>query len=137
MAEVFAGFVVGYAMSLLAGPLAAYMILRANRAGLAERIAPPGTNFVALSMVLHFGAMLFFTAVGMLLGLALHGVDARRPADGLGSPNVAYTAIVLALGVALALPAAIVPALRRYAFAGALVFIVAFGWGVPWLASAG
>lgn len=137
MAEVFAGFVVGYAMSLLVAPMAAVLILRANRAGVAQRIAPPGTNFVALSMVLHFGAMLLFTAAGMILGLSLHGIESRRPDGGLGSPNGVYTMMVVALTAVVVLPTAIVPAVRRFTFAGALVFAAAFGWGMPWLATAG
>ena len=66
MAEVFSGFVVGYAMALLVAPLGAIMLVRSNQhTGFAQRIAPPGTNVVALSMVLHFAAMLVLTALGM------------------------------------------------------------------------
>ncbi len=137
MAEAFAGFVVGFAMSLLVAPAAAVLVLRANRAGLAQRIAPPGTNVVALSMVLHFGAMLVFTGAGMILGIALHGIESRRPDGGLGSPNVVYTLLVVALTAVVALPTAVVPAVRRFTFAFAIVFAAAFGWGVPWLATAG
>jgi len=137
VAEAFAGFVVGFAMSLLVAPAAAVLVLRANRAGLAQRIAPPGTNVVALSMVLHFGAMLVFTGAGMILGIALHGIESRRPDGGLGSPNVVYTLLVVALTAVVALPTAVVPAVRRFTFAFAIVFAAAFGWGVPWLATAG
>ena len=138
MPQVFAGFVTGFALAILSTPLAAIAIVRSNkRTGLAQRVAPPGANVVALSMVLHFGALITFTAIGMVLGLALDGIDARRPAGGFGSPNAAYTLLVVALAAVVVIPAMAMPAMRRYALAGALVFVAAFGWAMPWLAEAG
>ncbi len=70
--EVFAGFVVGYALALLVAPLAALALVRSNdRTGLAQRVAPPGTSIIALSVVLHFAALLVLTALGLVLGMAL------------------------------------------------------------------
>ena len=136
MASVFAGFVVGYAMSIIVAPVLALALLRNNRPGtLAHAAAPPGTNVVALSVLMQFGAMLVLTAIGIILGLALSGLEDRRPASGLGSPNVAYTALVLILTVVLTLPALAVPSARRYAAAGALVFVAGFGWVTPWVAT--
>jgi hypothetical protein len=138
VAEVFAGFVIGYALSLVVAPLAAWAVVSSNdRSGVAQRLAPPGTNFVALSVVLHFAAMLMLTAIGLVLGMALGGIEDRRPAGGLGSPNVAYTLIVVALTAVLVIPAIAVPAVRRLAIAGAAIFLVLFGWAMPWLAMAG
>jgi hypothetical protein len=138
MPQVFAGFVVGFALSILATPLAAIALVRSNQnTGFVRRAVPPGTNFVALSMVLHFGALITFTAAGMVLGLALDGIDARRPANGFGSPNAAYTLLVIALTAVAVIPALLLPAVRRYALAGGLVFVLAFGWAMPWLAEAG
>lgn len=138
MAQVFAGFVVGYALALLLAPLGAIAIVRSNeRSGLAQRIAPPGTNVVALSVVVHFAALLVLTAVGIVLGMALAGLDERGGSGGLGSPNVAYTLIVCALTAVIVIPLLALPAARRPAAVGALLFAVAFGWGVPWLAQLG
>lgn len=138
MAQVFAGFVVGYAISLLIGPAVAIAIVRSNdRSGVAQRLAPPGTSIIALSVVLHFAAMLMFTALGLVLGMALAGIDQRRPDGGLGSPNVTYTLLVIALTAVLVIPAFAVPVIRRYAFAGAVLFAVLFGWAMPWLATLG
>jgi len=138
MPQVFAGFVVGFALSILATPLAAIALVRSNRnSGFAQRAVPEGTNFVALSMVLHFGAFITFTAIGMVLGLALGGIDARRPADGFGSPNAAFTLLVAALTAVAVIPALLLPVVRRYALAGGLAFALAFGWAMPWLAEAG
>ena len=138
MAEVFAGFVIGFALSLAVAPMAAIALIRSNdRTGLAQRIAPPGTNVIALSVVLHFAAFIVLTMIGLLLGMLLAGINGRRPDNGLGSPNAAYTLIVVALTAVLVIPALAVPSLRRYCVAGALLFVVLFGWVMPWLARFG
>ena len=138
MAEVFSGFVVGYALSLIAGPLAAIMIVRSNhRSGVAQRIAPPGTSVIALSMVLHFAAILLLTAFGIVLGIALAGLNERRPDGGIGSPNAIFSIIVVVLTAVMVIPALAVPAVRRYALITSLVFAAAFGWAMPWLATLG
>jgi hypothetical protein len=138
VAEVFAGFVIGFALSLAAAPVAAIALVRSNdRTGLAQRIAPPGTNVIALSVVLHFAAMIVLTMIGLLLGMLLAALNGRRPDNGFGSPNLAYTLIVVALTAVLVIPTLVVPAVRRYGVAGALIFVVLFGWAMPWLAELG
>lgn len=138
MAEVLAGFVIGYAISLIASPLAAWSLVSSNgRSGLAQRIAPPGTNVVALSAVLHFATVLLLTALGMVLGMALTGIEGRRPDGGIGSPNLVYTLMVVALAAAVVIPAVAVPMVRRYALFGAIIFAALFGWAMPWLATFG
>ena len=138
MASVFAGFVVGYALALVGGPLAAVLIVRSNhRSGVAQRIAPPGTSVIALSVVLHFAAILLLTALGLVLGMALHALEARRPEGGLGSPNLLYTLLVVAIAAVLVIPTLAVPAVRKFALAAALVLLAAFGWLMPWVAQLG
>jgi hypothetical protein len=138
VASVFAGFVVGYALALVGGPLAAVLIVRSNhRSGVAQRIAPPGTSVIALSVVLHFAAILLLTALGLVLGMALHALEARRPEGGLGSPNLLYTLLVVAIAAVLVIPTLAVPAVRKFALAAALVLLAAFGWLMPWVAQLG
>ena len=138
MAEVLAGFVIGYAISLIVSPLAAWSLVSSNdRSGFAQRIAPPGTNVVALSAVLHFATVLLLTALGMVLGMALTGIEERRPDGGIGSPNLVYTLIVVALAAVMFIPAFAVPIFRRYAVIGGIVFVALFGWAMPWLATFG
>jgi hypothetical protein len=135
--EVFSGFVVGYALALVLSPLAAISLIRSNtRTGFAQRVAPEGTNVVALTVVIHFSAMLLFTAIGMILGLALAGIEDRRPDGGIGSPNMVFTLLVVALTAVIVIPTIAVPAIRRYIVYGALIFVAAFGWAMPWLAEA-
>jgi hypothetical protein len=137
MAEVFAGFVIGYALSLVLSPAAAIALVRSNnRTGFAQRVAPPGTNVVALAVVLHLAAVLVFTALGMVLGMALGGIEDRRPAGGLGSPNAIYTTMVIALACSLFVPLLLLRPLRSAVIAAALTFAALFGWALPWLAAA-
>ena len=138
MVEVFAGVVIGFALSLTVAPIAAIALVRSNdRTGLAQRVAPPGTNVIALSVVLHFAAMILLTMIGLLLGMLLAALNDRRPDNGLGSPNAAYTLIVIALTAVLAIPTLVVPSVRRCSVAGALLFVALFGWALPWLAELG
>ena len=136
MEQVFAGFIVGFAYSIIVAPFVAIAVVRSSRdTGLADRFALGQTNTVALAVVLQ--TLLFFvlTAVGMILGLALAGIDDRRPDSGLGSPNAAYTLLVLALTAVLFLPLLLLP-WRGYAIAFAMLFAIGFGWVMPWLAEA-
>lgn len=136
MADVFAGFIVGYTLALLAAPAGAIALVRSNdRTGFAQRIAPPGTSVVALSVIVHVAAVIVLTALGLVFGMALHGIDARRPAGGIGSPNLVYTSMVLAIAAAVVIPMLALPAVRRYAILAGIVFAVAFGWALPWLAT--
>jgi hypothetical protein len=136
--QVFAGFVMGFAMSLAIAPFGAWLLISSNdRSGFAQRMAPPGTNFVALSVVLHLFLVLTLTAIGMVLGMVLLALEERRPEGGLGSPNVAYTLIVVALTAVVVIPLLVVPAIRRYALVAAVVFAALFGWAMPWLATLG
>jgi hypothetical protein len=92
---------------------------------------------VALSVVLHFAAMLVLTMIAMLLGLLLLALNDRRPGNGLGSANLVYTLVVVALTAVIVMPTLVVPAVRRWCILGAVVFAAAFGWVMPWLAWAG
>lgn len=136
MAEVFAGFIIGYALSLIIAPAVTIGIVRMRPDSvLIQRAAPEGTNVVALMMVVHGGLLLLLTMLGLILGMALGGIEDRRPAGGLGSPNLVYTLLVIALTFVLVIPTLAFPAARRYSVPAAAVFAALFGWGLPWLAA--
>lgn len=138
MPQAFAGFICGFALSILYSPIAAWALVQAaGQSAAARRVVPEQTNFLALTMVLHLIAVLLLTALGMLLGLALLGLDDRRPGSGLGSPNVAFTVLVLAVTAAAFLPLVLLAPVRRYVAPCAIVFAAVFGWAMPWLAEAG
>ena len=139
MAEVFAGFVCGYAVALVFTPLVALMIVdaRSRIPYLAKAIAP-NISAVALAVPISLVGFLIWTAIGMVLGLLYRGAEQNIPEGGLGSPNVLYTALVLSFGVSALVLIALT--LRRLPWQVAVMgvaFVGGFGWAMPYLARAG
>ena len=134
MAEVFAGFVAGFALSLITTPVLAYTLLslRAGN-GAISRLWPPEANLVAVSMVLHGFTAFALTALGIVLGLVLLGMEGA--AEGAGSLNAPFTLFVAALVLAIFAPLVVlmVP-LRRQLVAYALLTVLVYGWLMPYLA---
>ncbi len=139
MAEVMAGFVCGFGLSLIATPAAAIAIVRARvTSPLAAQLVPEGTSLVAVSVVIHMFAILTLTAVGLLLGLLLYGIESDRPAGGLGSPNWLFTAMIVAItAIGFGPPLALAPRWRRPLLFSALLFLACFGWLMPYLSLLG
>ena len=135
MGEALSGFVCGYAFALLATPIIAIALLRARVSSeLVQRIMPEGTSLIAVSIIIHTFALLTLTAIGLLLGILLAGMEDSRPAGGLGSPNQLFTAFVIAAAAIAVLPLAIVvPRWRPSLLAGGLIFVATFGWLMPYL----
>ena len=139
MAEVFSGFILGYAMSLIFTGFAAIMVVdaRSRLPALARAIAP-NINAVMLAVPISIIAFLAWTMVGVILGLLYRGALDHLPGAGLGSPNWPYTLGVLLFALACL-------AVVRYAWQRLpwqVVFQVAifaglFGWALPYMAKAG
>jgi hypothetical protein len=103
-----------------------------------QRAMPEGTNIAALSIVLHVFLLLVLTAIGMLLGLLLYGLENNRPDGGLGSPNRVFTIVILAIAAIAVLPLAVVlPRQRLALYAAGAVFAITFGWLMPYLSLLG
>jgi hypothetical protein len=134
MGQVFAGFVCGYILALIGAPFLALWLARARLTSpLIQRLAPPGTNLVALAAVLHGGLILVCTGAGLLLGLLLYAM--RDAGQALGSPNIAFTSFVFGLTVVLFGPVvALVTRLRRQALVAAILVLLLFGWLMPYMA---
>ena len=139
MAEVLAGIICGYGLSLIATPVAAIALVRARATSpLLAQVVPEGTSLVAVSVIIHTFAILTLTALGILLGLLLAGLESSSPAGGLGSPNRVFTAFVLiATAIAVGPFALAFARLRRPILAAALLFIACFGWLMPYLSLLG
>ncbi len=137
MPEVMAGFICGFALSVLVTPVAAMAIIRARGTSLLmRRIVPEGTSMIAVSVIINLFAVLTLTAIGMLLGLLLAGIESSNPAGGLGSPNWIFTAFILITTLIAVLPVSIASArLRVPMIACGLVFLATFAWFMPYLAS--
>jgi len=135
VAEVFAGFISGYVMAVLTTPMLSIWLLKLRlESALMSRLLPAGTSAVSLSVILHGGLAMFWTGMGLLLGLVLYGM--RDGGGALGSLNGPYTLFVAALFVALGAPlVALMTSLRRVLVPGILLAILVFGWLTPYLAS--
>ena len=75
-------------------------------------------------------------AAGMLLGLLFLASENGAPGGGLGSPNMFYTAVVVAIAVLVMPPALLLvrPARLQTTLTGVL-FAGVFGWMLPYFAT--
>jgi hypothetical protein len=139
MAEVFAGFVCGYAIALLFTPLVAFAIINArSRVPFLAKAIAPNISAVALTVPISLLAFLIWTAIGMVLGLLYRGAEQNIPQGGLGSPNLLYTALVLSFGAsALMIIALGARRLPWQVLVIGVAFVGGFGWAMPYLARAG
>lgn len=136
MREVMAGFLVGYVLSFGAAPLMALALVRMRvRSLLLARAVPEQVPLVALAVALYWLAFMAWTALGVSLGLVLWSLEDRSPEGGLGSPNLAFTLIILTGTLALVIPPLfLLRSAWRQILAMAAVFAGAFGWLMPYLA---
>src|SRR6266542_1094635 len=134
MAEVFAGFVAGYALALLSTPLVAIAIVRMRaRSPVLARLFPQGMSATPLAVILHGALFLFWTALGIVLGLLLLAM--RDSGAALGSLNGAFTLFVVGLTLAVIAPIAIMlRPVRLAALLTGLTVVLVFGWLMPYLA---
>ena len=139
MAEVFAGFVCGYAVALVFTPVVALSLVSArSRVPYLAKAISPNISVVALTVPISLVGFLIWTAIGMVLGLLYRGAEEGIPQGGLGSPNLIYTALVVSFGVSALIP--IFVGLRRlpwWALVIGAAFVGGFGWAMPYLAKAG
>jgi hypothetical protein len=139
MAEVFAGFVCGYAVALVFTPLVALMIINArSRVPYLSKAIAPNISAVALTVPISLFAFLIWTAIGMVLGLLYRGAEQNIPQGGLGSPNLLFTALVASFGISALMLIAL--GLRRLPWPVLVIgvaFVGGFGWAMPYLARAG
>jgi len=139
VAEVFSGFVVGYAFSLLFTAVAAMMVIEARSEVpyLAKAIAS-NISAVQLAVPISLVAFLVWTLVGLLLGVMYRAARLNLAGGGLGSPNWPFTLAVLLASIAFL--AVVYYAWRRVrlpVLLTAVVFAGMFGWGMPHLAELG
>jgi hypothetical protein len=139
VAEVFSGFVVGYAFSLLFTGVAAVMIIGAREdVPYLSRAIAPNISAVQLAVPISILAFVWWTLIGLLLGLAYRGARLNLEGGGLGSPNWPFTlGIVVASFVFLAVVLYAWRRLRAPVLLTTLAFAAMFGWGLPRLAELG
>jgi len=134
MAEVFAGFVAGYGLAIVTTPLLSVWLLRLRaEGGLLARLLPEGSSAVGVSLLLHGALAMFWTGLGLALGLVLFAM--RDAGAALGSRNGPFTLFVAGLLLALAAPLfAVLVRLRALIAAMFVAALIVFGWLTPYLA---
>ena len=139
MAEVFAGFVVGYAFSLLFTAVAAMMVIEArSQVPYLSRAIAPNISALQLAVPISLLAFLAWTLVGLLLGALYRAARINLSGGGLGSPNWPFTLAVLLSTIAfLAVVLYAWRRLRWWVVLTAVAFAAMFGWGMPHLAELG
>ncbi len=139
MKEVFAGFVVGYAYSLLFSAFVAVMTISArSRVPYLAKAIAPNISVVMLAVPVSILAFLGWTLVGMILGLLYRVAADNLGGGGLGSPNWPFTLAVLLAGCALLI--VVLYGWRRLPWQASILtvtFVALFGWAMPYLAKAG
>jgi hypothetical protein len=139
VAEVFSGFVAGYAFAILFTAIVSVMLVdaRSHVPYLAKAISP-NISPVMLAVPVSILAFLGWTLVGIALGAAYRGALVHLPGEGLGSPNWPYTLGVLVAGAGtMALILYAWRAIRWQTVLLTMAFIGVFGWAMPYLAKAG
>ena len=136
MAEVFAGFVCGFALSIIATPPFAVWVLKSrDDIPFIRSAVPQGMPLTLLSVPIASFFFLVWTAMGLVFGMVLIAANDAQPQGGLGSPNLLFTVIVLMTAFVLFFPFfAFVRSARRLALFLAIAFVVLFGWATPILA---
>ena len=136
MSEVLAGLICGYILALVSTPFIALGLVRMRaRVPAVARAIPRQVPFLALAVLVHGFAFMMWTAVGIVFGLILGGIEQRAPAGGLGSPSGVFTLVVVLWTVVASAPIMVLlRPVRRQAAATALLFASLFGWLMPYLA---
>jgi hypothetical protein len=134
LGEVFAGFIAGFIVALVATPILAITLLRMRTGSeLLARLMPAETPVAGIAVLLHGALTLLWTGLGIILGLVLLAM--RDMAAGLGSPNGVFTVLVVGVSLSIFAPvAALLSSLRRQVIAFALVVIPVYGWLMPYMA---
>ena len=135
MAEVFAGFVCGFFLSLITAPIMAVTLLRMRTTSpLLARMLPEGVNPVAVTVVLQLGLVFFWTGAGVIFGLLLLAMDGLGD-SAPGIKNPPYTLLVLSFVLAIAGPSALLfSAWWRQIVGGAVISFLVFGALMPYMA---
>jgi hypothetical protein len=136
MAEVFAGFVCGFALSIIATPPFAFWVVTArNQIPFIRNAVPEGMPLTLLSVPIASFFFLVWTGLGFVFGMVLIAANDAQPHGALGSPNFLYTVIILLTAFVIFFPfLALIRSARRFALFLAVSYIILFGWATPILA---
>lgn len=138
MAEVLAGFICGFVLSLISTPLLAIWLVRSRENIAFVQRALRGVPVLLVSIPAANIAFLLWTALGIVFGMMLILMERATSQGGLGSPNLLFTLIILVIALIIFLPPfLLLPSARRLVLFLAVCFIGLFGWATPYLAQIG
>ena len=139
MAEVFAGFICGFAYSIIVTPPFALWVLAVrDKIAFVRNAVPKGLNVFLISVPVSSFFFLVWTAMGLVFGMLLLAAEDAHPGGALGSQNILYTGIVAIFAFIVFFPFfVLVRPARRLALFMAVLFVAMFGWLAPFLAERG
>jgi hypothetical protein len=136
MREVEAGFICGFALSIIATPPFAIWVLSVREhMPFVRNVVPEGMPVTLLSVPIASFFFLLWTALGIVFGLALFALNNSHVTGGLGSPNSRYTIIVIISCIIIFFPFFVLSrSARRFFVFLAVSYIILYGWMTPILA---
>ncbi len=135
MPEIFAAFVCGFALSIIATPPFALWVLNArDDIPFIRNAVPQGMPLTLLSVPISSFFFLLWTGLGLIYGMVLIAANNSHPNHGLASPNLLYTLFILLTAVIFLPFYVLIPSARRLALFLVLTYVALFGWATPWLA---
>lgn len=128
-----AGLVTGTAVALATGAIALVRLSRSK--SWVERAPNLKVPMPLVGVAFTNITLLFFTALGLLLGAAVHAAEGSYPRGWLLTSNVLFTSIVTGtVAVLLAMVAFVWGRMPWWLWSSGVVVAVAFGWALPLLA---
>ena len=136
MEAVITGWLAGYTMGIASTIAFTILAIRSRAGRFTERWIAEEVPGVLLGVLIFMGASVGWTAIGLVLGSAYEVSDAKSGRDGLGSPSVVWTIVILGLAWVPLPP--LVMLSRKFWWLWASMcatFAALFGWAMPILAS--
>jgi hypothetical protein len=130
MQALLAGLIAGVAVALATTAIA--LVALARSPGWVQRSQNLKVPLPLVGIAFVNGLLLWWTALGLVLGALLLRFDSDRPGGGLGSPNLWFTLVVLGLILAsLGLAWFVRGRVAWPVAASAAVAAAAYGWLLP------
>jgi hypothetical protein len=135
MGAIIAGWVAGYAMSLVTTVALVYLAFQFRMHPAVERRVDPEVPGLLLAVPISTGAAIAWTLVGVLLGMLYHLGELESQRGGLGSPSMPFSVSMLIVSL-FPVPPLLAVAWRFWWLWLGLSFSFAalFGWMLPILA---
>lgn len=136
MEAVIAGWLAGYAMGVASTIALTILAVRSRAGRFTERWVAQEVPGVLLGVLIFMGASVGWTAIGLVLGSAFEVTNAKSGRDGLGSPSLVWTIIILGLAWVPLPPLVMFSRKFWWLYASmCAIFAGLFGWAMPILGS--